>query len=848
MTIRPSAMLKTSVFLAGLSLTAALGLGIAPVSSVNAQQIGGLLEEIIVTARRREENLKDVPVAITALSGDYLIESGVLDQYDLFAEVPGIQYDEARDRLGSRPSIRGVSTTSQNVLLQKSSAFLDGIPLLGNTGSLQFAGVERVEVLRGPQSTAFGRATFAGAVNYVSKDPGNEFSSEVRLATSDLGRNIIGVSLDGPVSDTLGFTFDAYFDEFEGPDEWTSSEGIQLAGTSSDYTTGKLKFTPNDSFDMEVRLMALRTDDGPPIETYISQAERDRCTNFTLPNGQPYISGEFNCDVSSSTPPGGVPQNLHPEETFTPGTPAYYLVQSFSVLDPNSYTIRDRISAEFNVNLDNGSAIQILTSYTEEESRRWFDQDRSGAIPIVRRGMAVGVISMANPMSSDEKYLDLRWQSSDDKAVRWQVGASWFEYAYELEVHAQFAGIVLGLEDEANGGQPFEPGTRRFSEATNTGLYGGVTWDVTDRTTLSFEGRFQDDDVTDINRRTGATFTNVTESFQPRLAINHALDDNWSLYGQASSGTNPAGVNTIFASPNTIASLAAARSAGLITYDETTFREFDEEKLINYEVGIKGGAFDNRLQLTAALYVMDWQDRLQSNGFNWPGTDPDPVTGLCAGIPDCWNDGTRDPNDMIFNTQQTRSGNIPIASGDADLYGVELESSYFLNDNWSFRGSFSIASAEYAPHCDEGPFNDFGFPPTSTVAEGALYDCVDVTGNSLTHEADTTLSLLTTYRAPLGGGDWEWAGRLNIRYANEQFLDPLNLASLPATTQVNGSVTFSDGNWDITLFGNNLTDADTPRWVSYNGDRNINPNQSQDNFWLQLRIPREVGARLSYSF
>ena len=823
------------------------GLGLVPPEPVHGQQVGSLLEEIVVTARRREESLKDVPVAITALSGDYLAEAGVLDQYDLFGEIPGIQYDEARDRLGARPSIRGVSTENQNILYQKSSAFLDGTPLLGNTGSLQFSGVERVEVLRGPQSTAFGRATFAGAVNYVTKDPGTEFNASLHLASSDLGRNIIAVSMDGPISDNLGYTFDAVSQEFAGPDEWVSSEGLRLGGTASNYVTGKLKFTPNDVFDMEVRLMALRTDDDPPIETYISQAERDRCSNMTHPNGRPYIRGDFACDVSTATPPGGVPQNLHPEETFTLDTPAYYLVQTFSVLDPASGTDRDRISAEFNFNLDNGSAIQVLTSYNDEFSMRWFDQDRSGAIPVVRRGMAVGVTSMANPMTSKETYFDARWQSADENPVRWQIGASWFEYEYQLEVHSQYAGIVLGLEDEANGGQPFEPGTRNFDMATNIGIYGGITWDVSDATTLSFEGRWQDDAITNINARTGDSFDNVTESFQPRLAVNHALNEAWSVYGQASAGTNPAGVNTIFASPTTIASLAAARSVGFISYDETTFRAFDEEKLTNFEVGLKGGALDNRLQLTAAVYTMKWEGRLQQTVFDWAGVDPDPVTGLCTD-PLCWNDGTRDPQGRIFNTQQTRSGNIPIPSGDSDLYGIELEGSYAPDDNWNFRGSFALSNAEYSPHCDPNPVNHFRIPPDRTQEDGALTDCVDVTGNKLTFEPDTTLSLMTTYRAPFGGNGWEWSGRFNIRYASKQFVDELNLLSLPATTQLNASVSFSDDNWELSLFGNNLTDEDTPRYLGYNGDRNINPNQSQWNYWLQLRIPREVGARLTYQF
>ena len=69
------------------------------------------------------------------------------------------------------------------------------------------------------------------------------------------------MSLSGPISDTLGFTLNANFDEFEGPDEWVTSEGLPVGGESTDFVTGKLKFAPNDFFDMEVRMSYLRTDD-----------------------------------------------------------------------------------------------------------------------------------------------------------------------------------------------------------------------------------------------------------------------------------------------------------------------------------------------------------------------------------------------------------------------------------------------------------------------------------------------------------------------------------------------------------------------------------------------------------
>ena len=591
------------------------------------------------------------------------------------------------------------------------------------------------------------------------------------------------------------------------------------AGTSTGYATAKLKFAPNDNFDAEIRLLALRADDDHGNEAFVAESEQDRCTNIRLPNGRPYVSGSFRCDPGTAFPPGGVPRNRFPEQEFAPGTLEYYVAQTYSVLDPSVYTDRDRFSAELNFTLGNANAIQILTAYQQEDSRRWDERDWSSAPAVVefRQGVPAvrGVSSMANPMGGTEKYLDARWLSPSEAAVRWQVGASWFDYAYSLNVHGQFAGIVLGLEDEANGGRPFQPGTRAFDRATNIGVYGGVSWDVTDRSPLSFEGRFQVDDITSINELSGNRFDNVTKSLQPRLAFTRTLSDDWSLYGQLASGTNPAGVNTVFASPPIVDSLAAARAGGLITYDETTYRAFEEEKLINLEAGLKGAALDDRLQMAAAMYVMKWDGRLQRAILDWSGVDPEPATGLCNGVPNCWNDGSFDPRGTVYSASDTRSGGIVIPSEDADLWGLELEGSYFISDRWGVRGTFAISSAEYDGFCSPQPVGDFEIAPTATITAGALFDCVDVTGNALPQESAETLSLIATYRAPLGVGDWHWAGQLNVRYQGEQYADVLNLLSYPAATQVNGSITISQANWHIVLFGNNLTGEDTPRYIGF---------------------------------
>ena len=111
---------RTTSFFAGAIAVLALSLFLVPLTTTLAQDdgdaFGNVLEEVVVTARKREESLKDVPVSISVVSSDFINEAGIRDQYDLFQLTPGINYGEARDRNGAQPGIRGVQAQSQNPL------------------------------------------------------------------------------------------------------------------------------------------------------------------------------------------------------------------------------------------------------------------------------------------------------------------------------------------------------------------------------------------------------------------------------------------------------------------------------------------------------------------------------------------------------------------------------------------------------------------------------------------------------------------------------------------------------------------------------------------------------------
>ena len=189
-----------------------------------------------------------------------------------------------------------------------------------------------------------------------------------------------------------------------------------------------------------------------------------------------------------------------------------------------------------------------------------------------------------------------------------------------------------------------------------------MTYDLSDRTTLSFEGRFQRDENLTRDVVSGASVTQVTDSFQPRFAINHSLNDQWSLYGQISQGTSPAVTTPEMINPTVQAASEAANAAGVINYTTATFASSDEETLTNYEFGIKGNAMDGRLQLAASIYYIDWEDMLLNETFRFGGADP--VNGSCAGIANCWNDGTFDPNGVIYDEDFYDINGVRVNSGD----------------------------------------------------------------------------------------------------------------------------------------------------------------------------------------
>ena len=202
---------------------------------------------------------------------------------------------------------------------------------------LQFVDVGRIEVFRGPQSAAFGRATFAGAINYVSRDPTQEFEGYVNANYSNQDREQYQGGISGPIGDKVGYTLDANYEHVRGNSDWVSSDGVDLGQNKTEYISGKLKFNPTQ-IDSKRNCVTCTSRPRTVTERAIFITDPS-CLNYdyTDQQGRPqtYLKGEFDCNTS--LPNGGIQRNHDTAATFDPSDPDYLLALSYAVLDPDSH-------------------------------------------------------------------------------------------------------------------------------------------------------------------------------------------------------------------------------------------------------------------------------------------------------------------------------------------------------------------------------------------------------------------------------------------------------------------------------------------------------------------------------
>ena len=226
----------------------AQGAGAGQVESEPAE--GAKLEEIVVTAEKRKERLLETPVAVTALSGQTLSDMRAYDTSNLTALTPSLTYTAGNHINSNSFRIRGVGTQVFGAGLEPDvSVVVDGVVLArAAQGFSDLADIERVEVLRGPQGTLFGKNAIAGLINVTTKAPAKTFEGNADATVAELGEYRFHGTLSGPILDNLGFRLTGYYDDVEGNIHNVPNDR-RINGADSSGVRGKLYWQATDGLD-----------------------------------------------------------------------------------------------------------------------------------------------------------------------------------------------------------------------------------------------------------------------------------------------------------------------------------------------------------------------------------------------------------------------------------------------------------------------------------------------------------------------------------------------------------------------------------------------------------------------
>ena len=257
---------------------------------VAAQQQSGLaaalLEEVVVTARRREENMQDLPLSIAAITADVMQAQGIYNIDQIGDFVPNLAFTTTDRRHRKAIYIRGIGNDSPGALKPVGAGlYLDGHYLPNTTGQMMsLVDIERVEVLRGPQGTLFGKNTTGGAVNIVSVKPGPDFEASALLRVADFGQQDFRAVVNVPFSDTVFARFNIAKETADG---YYYNRTLKTDIGASDLTAfgAAIRFQPNDNWtiDLSVRSNSQNDDDeGGQCRAHPQQAQVDRLANKSV--------------------------------------------------------------------------------------------------------------------------------------------------------------------------------------------------------------------------------------------------------------------------------------------------------------------------------------------------------------------------------------------------------------------------------------------------------------------------------------------------------------------------------------------------------------------------------------
>ncbi len=523
------------------------------------------LEEVVVTAQKRQESMQEVPIAVTALTGDTLAQQNITNIQGLNNSLPNVQMNQFSNSPDSAVfTIRGIGVNDADPYVGTTvSVVVDGVVVGVNTAALlSLFDIERIEILRGPQGTLFGANTTGGVVNVVTKQPTGEFGGEVQATVGNYDRIDLNGMVNFPITDALAGKVSLLHTEHEGYFR-NYLDGKRLGSLDLTSIRGYLKWEL-DSYDA----------------TLIGEYTRQR-------NG-----AQANRNTSDDTQILYVPGETGLEPTFWRGQNAGFPDQN----DKDTYAL----TLTQNWSTDIGDWVSI-TAWRQYDHDLYSDDDAT----------TLQLLQTRRQIEHDQFSQELRNSFDFSDRMRMTAGLFYFQQEYDLDQDTMLDGFSPGL------GQP----QRQEQENWSASLFAQGYYDITDRMTLQAGLRYSHENTEAFSLTSlsfnpdgaPATFNDPLipgsvisaegdESWDEvgyKLGLDYQLTDEVMVYGYYARG---------FKSGGFTGRIAVAEDIG----------PFDPEYLDSWELGMKADLFDNRVRANMAVFYNKYEDMQVTQNVTYP--------------------------------------------------------------------------------------------------------------------------------------------------------------------------------------------------------------------------------------
>lgn len=845
------------------------------------------LEEIVVSARKRDESLQDVPIAVDVFTEAQVEQLQLIDVESLARYTPSLVYDEGVLPMDTRPVLRGANAIrgrpNTGILVDFVDVSSEALTVAGGgiTSNLALLDLERIEVVKGPQSALYGRSAFTGAINYITKRPGDEAEGSFMVGYDEHEATLLGFSASGPLGENFGGSVS--FRHLDSPGYYTNPNTGGLLG-SSEQLGGSigLQWAVSDRTSMYFRAEHSQYEATPRAEVLIQSV-----SPFFDPAQNPFGTGTLTDDaigVPHTFPAtcNGIDRIQPNADSFGAGPPcrglvvgAIHATESDIDLSPDPRTGNDFLGSDvdntrihFDVEMDFGHAdFMYVLGYSDNSAHVQEDFDKS-SVPIVSVPFAFsqyGLSAMAEQFIDTEQWNhELRLSGETDR-LTWMVSAlhwretmdsqfddEWWlrEGGSAAEVLAIFnspmgpfgyldtpivPGLINNFCDLFYPGDPgcvpdvttiaTSPGNTPYiplgRKTVHTSVAGMVSINATDNMVITLEGRFLDEEI---DYSGGAADVGFFSQF--------GQDPYWGfLFGPGEMTFNTIDESafvpkiTIDYSVNDNVLLygywsEAFKPGGIATTDangDVTNGEYKSEELTAWEFGIKSSARDNSIRFNAAAYLYDYTDQ------QVPYQTIDPATGL-------------------LQTTVINAGKTEIKGAEMDL----IWNSAFW-EGFSARLSYTFTDAEFTDFNLANILAEAGGTPSAFNRSKAGNNDADLTGKVPPMTAENMATMSFRYDYEFGNNMMGYLDLIGI-YSDKRFIGEDNRSWLPDYTEWDLYAGFGSENWELTLYVENLTDDDTIKSGLSNVDYGLLPDGQSVPHALgaYLPQPRTAGMRFTY--